>query len=588
MRKSEIRNPKSYILQCIFTFCILGFVFNCYAKEVSILYTGDTHAALYPCHCPKESDGGISRRATLVNKLRNGNPGILLLDSGGSFAGGMLNDYTQNTDLDSQRTVINIKAMGLMRYDAVLVSNEELKFGQDFFDQRAAETKVPFISCDVALKDIPAFIVKDVSGVKVGITGVTGLSSANKAAGINSIDPQAAVKMAVAELKKNNPDIIILLSGLNENDNSSLIKNIPGIDIVISNRSSQKKESLAKTGSTLILKPSWQARRMKKITLRVSGRGIAGYDQEDLRLSSEIADDPQILKILPQCFSDYDCRKKGFTGACKNPGSGSAVCSFSAPVKVGLTVVLPKICRVCDTKPVLDYLKARLPGLEVRNVYYPSAEADELIKTSGAKALPVYLLDKAAAKAANFNDQLKNVFEDKDTFYMVKPAYAGVSYILGREVVKGNLDLFISLFGKNTKASLDSVKDFNPSVHFLIFEKDGAFTAAKGKPEIEESLRSVCVKKYYPASFFDYIGCRAENVDSSWWQDCSDAAAGMDTVKITACARGEEGSRLLKENIRFNREAEVVAGQTYILDNVEAFSVEGVPTKEDLKKVIKK
>jgi hypothetical protein len=39
------------------------------AKDVVILYTGDTHAMLYTCSCPKEPDGGVARRATLVKKL---------------------------------------------------------------------------------------------------------------------------------------------------------------------------------------------------------------------------------------------------------------------------------------------------------------------------------------------------------------------------------------------------------------------------------------------------------------------------------------------------------------------------------------
>jgi len=42
----------------------------CYAKEITIIYTGSTHGMVYPCSCPIEPDGGIARRATLVKQLR--------------------------------------------------------------------------------------------------------------------------------------------------------------------------------------------------------------------------------------------------------------------------------------------------------------------------------------------------------------------------------------------------------------------------------------------------------------------------------------------------------------------------------------
>jgi protein-disulfide isomerase len=62
----------------------------------------------------------------------------------------------------------------------------------------------------------------------------------------------------------------------------------------------------------------------------------------------------------------------------------------------------------------------------------------------------------------------------------------------------------------------------------------------------------------------------------------------MDTQKIKACARGQEGSSLLRENIRLNKELEVMFGPTYLLDNQEIFSSKGAPKKEELEKIIKR
>ncbi|MCX5714687.1 MAG: hypothetical protein NT033_07795, partial [Candidatus Omnitrophica bacterium] len=58
--------------------------------------------------------------------------------------------------------------------------------------------------------------------------------------------------------------------------------------------------------------------------------------------------------------------------------------------------------------------------------------------------------------------------------------------------------------------------------------------------------------------------------------------------KISSCARSEVGKRLLRENIELDRELEVMFGPTYLLDNQEIFSTKGNPSKEQLKKILKR
>jgi len=104
-----------------------------YAKEVNIAYTGQTHAMLYPCSCPIEQDGGIARRATLIKKLKKKDPRLFLLDCGSFTAGNLIDEYAQNSLLDMQRSLLNFKAMELMGYDAVGVSQDEFNFGMEYF-----------------------------------------------------------------------------------------------------------------------------------------------------------------------------------------------------------------------------------------------------------------------------------------------------------------------------------------------------------------------------------------------------------------------------------------------------------------------
>lgn len=234
--------------------------------------------------------------------------------------------------------------------------------------------------------------------------------------------------------------------------------------------------------------------------------------------------------------------------------------------------------------------------MDISYLPFPGEEAEKLIKDLGVKTLPVYLLDKRVGNDPGFNTFKPNL-ERKGDFYMIQPKFAGVGYFLEREKIKGKLDLFISLYDKNAVPLLDVVKDSNPSVHFLAINKDKGFEAANGNSEVEEYLRGVCVQKYYPQAFFDYISCRAKNINSSWWEDCLPPArldaAGVDAVKmdvnkIKVCARGAEGAGLLSENVRLNKEIQIMVGPVYFMDNHQIFGIQGVPKKEELKKILSK
>jgi 5'-nucleotidase len=560
---------------------------NCvksFAKEVTLVYTGETHAMLYPCHCPLEPDGGVARRATLLRQLRKSSPNLLLLDSGNFSSGGLLDQNTQNTQLDMQRAKINLKAMELMQYDALNLGDDEFNFGEDFFAQNAADLKLKFISANIKSQKASPYIIKEASGVKIGITGLANPKVKDKLKGSALAENKAALKEAVSELKAKGAQVVVLLSNLGEEEDLKIVSDIPGIDVVIDGRGPSKKGIHFKSGDTIFLRPSWQGRKLGKAVLSIADKGVASYKAEEIRVSDKLADGQEVLSILPRCFSDGDCRKSGLVGTCESAGNTGARCLFSEASKVKLTVIMPKECATCDAEPTVSFLRKQFPGLEPAYLYYPQGNTARLIKELGVSGLPVYLLGKEAAREQSF-DNLKKDLEDKGDYFMLKPEVSGVAYFPGRKKEKGRLDLFISLYDKGSAELLKVIAEFNPAIHLVAIHNAGKFDAPKGSPEIEEDLRAVCVKKYHPGLFTGYITCRAENILSSWWDDC---LKGVDYAKIKSCARSAEGEQLLEENIRINSELKVMFGPTYLLDNQEVFSSKGVPTKDELKKILKR
>ncbi|MCM8781276.1 MAG: hypothetical protein NC908_05075 [Candidatus Omnitrophica bacterium] len=565
-----------------FAFWILNLGFRCYAEEITLLYTGTTHAMVYPCNCPLHPDGGVARRAQLIKQIRKNNPYTLVLDSGAFFAGGAMDEYSQNVQLDMQRTTVNLKAMELMRYDAVALSDDEFNFGWEFLRQNILKTNLAFLSCNIKAEVIKPYIIKNLGNVKVGIVGITSASVTRKAGSLEFSQPHTALQNTVEELRKNGAHIIILLSSLGENEDVKILNELKGVDIAILNHRRSNEEGLTKMGSTLLLKPAWQARSLGKLSITVSNNKIADYKLEEIPLSDKIGEDPLVVSILPECFSDINCKKEGFIGVCRNPGAIKSGCLFTKADLVKLTIIVPRDCIACHTQAVINNLKSNFPGLTVSYLYYPDKEAGSLIKNLEIKTLPAYILGREVEKERGF-DNLKENMELRGNLYVLKPQYTGVGYFLDRNIIKDRLDLFISLYDKSAPELLEMIKEFNPEIHFLAIEKQTGFEAAKGNLEVEEYLRAVCVKKYYPQYFWDYLICRAKNINSSWWQDC---LFGSDTDKIRVCARSEEASALLRENIQLGGELKIMFGPVYMVDNQQIFGFEGVPKKEEFEKIV--
>ena len=565
--------PRNKVTGIIFIscVCILGLAFDSYAKEITILYSGDTHAMLYPCSCPIEPAGGIARRAMLLKQLKKKYPDALVLDSGGFFAGGLLDEYTQNTDFDMERTKINLKAMDLMDYDAAAVGDDELGFGEKFFQENIGKSKVAFLSCNLKADKILPYLIKEAQGIKIGIIGLTGIQARQKAEKFEIADPKVKLSETVAELKKRKVNVIVVLSHLSEREELNVLKEVDGIDIFIAGHSRAKERLPEKLGDTVILRPSWEGRKLGRITFSLKDNKVSNYKTEELRLSDKIADDQGILAMLPRCFSDSNCKKQGLIGVCQNPGAANSSCLFSEAHKIDLFVVTTKSCVTCDTEGVIKSLKKYFPGLTVTYLDYPQSDkGKKLVEDFAISGLPVYFLDKEVEKEVRFND-MKGSMDFKDDLYLLKPQYFGYTFLIDRKRIKGKLDLFISLYDQEKKPAvlLETVRPRKADVHFLAVEKDSGFDSLKGIPEVEEYLRGVCVQKYYPKASFDYIVCRAKNITSSWWEDC---LGKMEAAKIKACARGEEGRRLLKENIALSKELGIMLGPTCLTENQEISS----------------
>ncbi|MDP8259420.1 MAG: hypothetical protein P9L96_00220 [Candidatus Gygaella obscura] len=247
-----------------------------------------------------------------------------------------------------------------------------------------------------------------------------------------------------------------------------------------------------------------------------------------------------------------------------------------------LSVILSGDCKTCDTNSFLKRLKKYFSKVNLTTV--DLSEAEEIVKQSGIKSLPIYFIAKELAVKEDL-EKISSFIVEKDFGFVFKPQFSGMTFLLDRQLKKGKIDLFISLFEEDSPQIISNLKELNPQVHFLAIKRGNEFIARSGKKELEEINKAVCIEKYYPDEYLDYLSCRVNNIKSSWWDEC---IKDVDYKTIKQCAMGEELKSLLGENLNLVMELNVFSQATVLLENRELFHVLPQTTADGLEHLLSK
>ncbi|MGZ5211793.1 MAG: bifunctional metallophosphatase/5'-nucleotidase [Kaistella sp.] len=141
--------------------------------KLTILHTNDQHSRIEPfdsSYSRNPNQGGFARRAALVQKIREEEKNVLLLDSGDTFQGTPYFNFFGGE--------LEFKLMSMMGYDASTMGNHDFDNGLEGFKKVQPNAKFPFICSNYDFKNtildgqtLP-YKVFNKNGIKVGIFGV--------------------------------------------------------------------------------------------------------------------------------------------------------------------------------------------------------------------------------------------------------------------------------------------------------------------------------------------------------------------------------------------------------------------------------
>lgn len=268
-------------------------------QKILVLVSGETHATLFPCDCPDEPVGGMAKRMHMINTLSPDNV-LLLLDAGGFSGGGIYDFYTGGKDRDSLRTLLMIKIMAAMNYDAVALGDEELQYNTQWLLDQAKQVNLPVISANCRSKS-GEYISKPYILVKKGsITfAITAVTSEEKLfpldASVLVHDPYESIRQIWDEMSKKS-DYQVILSHLGEENTLLLKEKFPDCEILVNGHRKMSGQPILTYDKQQIMQFGFQGKQLSylevisdKHDLKTGGSGWISLEestQEDAHINA--------------------------------------------------------------------------------------------------------------------------------------------------------------------------------------------------------------------------------------------------------------------------------------------------------------
>lgn len=211
--------------------------------KLTILHTNDFHSRIDPFEDGKyKGKGGVAARASLINKVRQAEEYVLLLDAGDIFQGTPYFNFFGGE--------LEFKAMSAMQYDAATIGNHDFDAGIEGLDKQLPHANFPFLIANYDFSDTimngktHLYKVFRKGPLKIGVSGVgielDGLVPKDLYKATRYMDPIEKVNEVALQLKEEEGcDLVIILSHLGYKYKGDLVsdhvlaKNTSNVDIII-------------------------------------------------------------------------------------------------------------------------------------------------------------------------------------------------------------------------------------------------------------------------------------------------------------------------------------------------------------------
>ena len=142
-------------------------------KTITILHTNDVHSHIDPF--PRDHDrypglGGVAKRATLIDQVREENPDTLVFDAGDIFQGTPYFNYFGGE--------VEFRMMSKLGYDATAIGNHDFDNGIEGLQKQLPHASFDFLAANYDFRNTlmegrtKSFKIYRKNGIKIGVFGL--------------------------------------------------------------------------------------------------------------------------------------------------------------------------------------------------------------------------------------------------------------------------------------------------------------------------------------------------------------------------------------------------------------------------------
>ena len=265
------------------------------AQSFSIAWNYDTSGYLETCGCSSHQLGGLARRATKIDQLRQAGP-VLAIEGAH-----IVEDKGEFQLFKGQMIVA---ALNMMDYGAMMLGVREAQQGTEGIAKLVEGAKFPVFSANLQAKDSPwlqRFATVEVGGTQVAITGVSQpeLVDFELGAGVSFSDPAQALEEVLPQMERAALKVICLEGQPVWID--QMIARYRGDADVFLSGNRQEGADLEFHADPPRLNSFDRGRYMGLITVDRAPSGFS-FTGMNLPLSDELADAEPVQKLLDETY----------------------------------------------------------------------------------------------------------------------------------------------------------------------------------------------------------------------------------------------------------------------------------------------
>ena len=292
---------------------LIGWVHSAFAVDsVVILHSSEHHGVAFPLdQTGNNGIGGLARRATIVEEVRREGAPVFLVDSGDILIGTALSSWFRGEP--------DIRAMNLIRYDAMVAGNHDFDYGLDHLRTLVDLANFPILCTNLRTEQSPlpcrpSFVTR-LGNVSVGVLGIVGKSNypgtfnRDVAKVLSLVDPVVSLQSEALRLRSEfHVDLVLAITHQDSAEDLNILKTVDGVDVIIGGHTegfdglyapglTQPVESVTHPGRVYV-KTHRQGQTIGRLDLIVEHGSILHARSRNIPVTDGIPVDPDVHHLL--------------------------------------------------------------------------------------------------------------------------------------------------------------------------------------------------------------------------------------------------------------------------------------------------